>query len=164
MEMKVSATQSRASSSVSSARETLQKLKVAEDEFDTRMHKAAINERARIEAMRLFKEELSTNHGKPKTYFQVPVFSSSRRQRETSGLEVEVPKRQSLSIDRTANKRVLKKSWGSSIVTKEQVKRLAAKKVEKKLDELDLCETMSQGAPKLEPLDPKYKYLVDEHL
>jgi hypothetical protein len=65
--------------SLRSVQQTLDKYEQMEKDFDSKMQDATIKAKARLEAERLYTEELKENHGKPKSYFIAPTLSSSRR-------------------------------------------------------------------------------------
>lgn len=67
------------------------------------------------------------------------------------------------SVERNASRK-LNRAWGSAVVTKEQATRAQAAKIEKKEDDLGFVIDYDAGPYKLEPLDPQYQHLVQQHL
>ena len=86
------------------------------------MQKAEIKERARIEAQKLYAEELKKNHGKPSSYFMAPKLSQSRKRRDSLAVILEKQEKTSRSVER-AGSRQIGRTWGSAIVTKQQAER-----------------------------------------
>ena len=90
------------------------------------------------------------------------MLSSSRR-KNSAQLEVNQPDVKAKSVERNANRK-LTRAWGSAVVTKEQAKRAQAAKIEKKEDDLGFVLDYNAGPYKLEPLDPQYQHLIQQHL
>ena len=117
------------------------------------MQKAEINERARIEAQKLYAEELKKNHGKPSSYFMAPKLSQSRKRRDSLAVTLETQEKSSRSVER-AGGRQIGRTWGSAIVTKQQVERAQASKVMKKVDLNGVILDENVGPYKYGPLAP----------